>query len=105
MNNLEKLFIDGKLNFADFGEGVEWTFTSVGDYGILPGVAENVAANGIEPLAEKINALIKADVAIGNLEVGLTSAAELGGRGVRGDRELFMRLHQAAPFTRLFFCQ
>ena len=99
MNSIIKLFDNGKIDFNSSANGEEWTFSATGDYGILPGVAENIAQNGVEPLATKINELIKADISITNLEVGLTSASELTDKGVCGDRELFMRLHQAAPFN------
>ena len=70
-NYIAELFDNGKLNFNLSGDGEEWTFTAIGDDGILPGVAENVARNGIEPLAVRIKELTKADSSITNLEIGL----------------------------------
>ena len=96
---MDELFTTGKVNFNTSGNGVEWTFSATGDYGLIPAIADNVARNGIDQLAIKINELIKADVSVTNLEVGLTSADDLGGKGVRGDRELFIRMHSAAPFS------
>jgi poly-gamma-glutamate synthesis protein (capsule biosynthesis protein) len=103
MNDITPLFDNGKIEFTTNASGENWTFTATGDYGIIPGVAENVSMNGIEPLAAHIKELIKADVSIANLEVGLTSADKIEGRGVRGDRELFLRLHEAVPFTAYSF--
>jgi hypothetical protein len=102
-NNIKKLFDDGNLDFDVSGDGAEWKFTATGDYGILPSVAENVARNGVNHLAAMINSLIKADVSVANLEVGLTSSEYVLGKGVRGDRELFMCMHRAAPFTAYSF--
>jgi len=96
---MEEFFTTGKLDFNSSGSGVEWTFSATGDYGIIPSIADNVARNGVDPLAAKINELVKADVSVTNLEVGLTSVDDVGGKGVRGDRELFMRMHNAAPFN------
>ena len=95
MDNITKLFDDGKIDFNTEAGGAEWTFCATGDYGILPAID----TDNIDSLALHINELIKADVSIANLEVALTSTDNLEGRGVRGDRELFMRLHEAAPFS------
>jgi gamma-polyglutamate biosynthesis protein CapA len=102
MNNIEKLFVNGKIDFNTTASGKEWTFTATGDYGIIPEVEKNIAINGVAPLAAHINELIKADVSIANLEVGLTSDDNATGR-VCGDRELFMQLHQAVPFSAYSF--
>jgi len=102
-NDIRSIFDNGKIDFNNSNTGAEWTFTAVGDYGTIPAVAVNVAKNGIAPLAAHINELIEADISIANLEVGLTSADNVEGRGVRGDRELFMQLHEAAPFTAYSF--
>ncbi|MFA7185625.1 MAG: CapA family protein [Victivallales bacterium] len=100
---IAKIFDNGRLEFANSGIGAEWTFTATGDYGVIPPVAETVARKGIECLASHIRELIKADISVVNLEVGLTSSGNLKGRGVRGDRELFLQLHRAAPFTAYSF--
>ncbi|MDD5597365.1 MAG: CapA family protein, partial [Victivallaceae bacterium] len=98
-----KVFDDGRLEFGSSGSGAEWTFTATGDYGIIPPLAETVVRKGIECPASHIRELIRADISVANLEVGLTCAGNLKGRGVRGDRELFLRLHRAAPFTAYSF--
>ncbi len=103
MTDISPLFENGKIKFDTGSNGESWDFVATGDYGILPGVAENVARNGVTTLAAHINELIKADVSIANLEVGLASGDNLEGRGVRGDRELFMRLHEATTFTAYSF--
>ena len=95
MNDITKLFDDGRIDFDTKADGAEWTFTATGDYGILPAID----SGSIDDLALHINELIKADVSVANLEVALTSADNIEDRGVRGDRELFMRLHEAAPFS------
>ena len=95
MNDITKLFDDGRIDFDTKADGAEWTFTATGDYGILPAID----TDSIDDLSLHINEMIKADVSVANLEVALTFAHEIEGRGVRGDRELFIRLHEAAPFS------
>jgi Bacterial capsule synthesis protein PGA_cap len=102
MNDITQLFENGKINFNTADNGEEWSFVATGDYGIIPAVKENVERNGVEPLAAHINELIEADVSIANLEVGL--ASDDNGNGmVCGNRDLFMQIHEAAPFTAYSF--
>ncbi len=98
--NLEALFATGMLAFeAKAGLKNRWTLSAAGDYSILPPVAEVIGETGGKTLADNINRLIAADVSIANLEIGLADASEVADPGVRGDRDVFMKFHQAAPFS------
>ncbi|MDD3927221.1 MAG: CapA family protein, partial [bacterium] len=98
--NLDLLFETGSIDFGveHFSE-TEWTLSATGDYGILPQTGKYICSAGSDDLARNINRLIAADISIANLEIALTEPANAGGPGVRGDREVFMEFHKAAPFT------
>ena len=97
---LDTLFKIGAAVFdGSTSGGAEWTFSAAGDYGILPDLGREISANGGERLAGNIRELTEADFSIVNLEIALTGSAEISGRGVRGDREVFMNFQRLAPFT------
>jgi poly-gamma-glutamate synthesis protein (capsule biosynthesis protein) len=98
-NNIEKLFDNGKLEWQVPDIGKTWSLTATGDYAILPDVEKYIIKNGLEGLTETINKLIASDIPIANLEVGLTSSENVTGKGVRGGRNLFLKVHKNAPFS------
>ena len=98
--SLDTLFKTGTAVFDGSNlSGAEWTFSAAGDYGILPDLGREISATGGERLAGNIRELTEADFSIVNLEIALTGSAEISGRGVRGDREVFMNFQKLAPFT------
>ena len=98
--NLDTLFKSGIIAFDNSSlSGTEWTFSAAGDYGILPEPGKLIAADGGAALAGNIRKLTEADFSIVNLEIALTGSAEISGRGVHGDREIFMNFQKLAPFT------
>ncbi len=98
--DLDTLFKYGNCAFDNSHScGQEWTFSAAGDYGILPEPGKLIAAGGGEALAVNIRKLTEADFSIVNLEIALAGSAEVCGRGVRGDREIFMNFQKLAPFS------
>ncbi|MFA6104256.1 MAG: CapA family protein [Victivallaceae bacterium] len=98
--NLDTLFKSGIIAFDNSSSSSpEWTFSAAGDYGILPEPGKLIAADGGKALAGNIRKLTEADFSIVNLEIALTGTAEVSGRGVRGDREIFMNFQKLAPFS------
>jgi capsule synthesis protein PGA_cap len=96
---LNDLFKTGSIELPGKTDAEEWTLSATGDYGIIPQLETTIAENGLESLAGKIKALTQADISITNLEVALCDKDEVAGRGVRGDRELFKKIHKAVPFS------
>jgi Bacterial capsule synthesis protein PGA_cap len=96
---LNELFRTGHIDFPTRIDAEEWTLSATGDYGILPQLETTISENGIESLADNIKALTQADISITNLEVALCDKDEVSGHGVRGDGELFKKIHKATPFS------
>jgi len=96
---LNELFKTGSIEISGKNVAEQWTLSATGDYGILPQLETTMAERGMENLVNNIRILTRADVSIANLEVALCNKNEASGRGVRGDRELFKKIHKEVPFS------
>lgn len=99
MKDLPNTIFQGELGVLnDAATGPAWTLTAVGD--MAPSETFQRYGGGVSPevLAAAVEPLVRADLKLANLEVGLADDDSPLPSGVCAPREAFFRMHEALPF-------